>query len=89
MTPALLARQFVEMPQARVEGLIAQFVKLDTASSSESRGAEKQHTCVETEQIRYLYQPLEDLFLVMATSKSSNIIEDLDTLHIFAKLVGF
>eukprot|EP00727_Mastigamoeba_balamuthi_P007387 m51a1_g3269 Coatomer subunit delta (529) ;mRNA; f:212316-214661 len=83
----LVARQFVEMPQARVEGLVGQFAKLDAAAASE-QGGEKQNTCVETDTVRYLYQPLEDLFIVMATSKTSNVIEDLDTLHIFAKLVS-
>jgi hypothetical protein len=43
---------------------------------------------VETEAVRYLYHPLESLYLVIVTTKSSNIVEDLDTLHVLAKLVS-
>jgi hypothetical protein len=47
----------------------------------------KQHTFIETETVRYLYQSLEDLYVVIITNKSSNIVEDLETLHIITKLV--
>jgi coatomer subunit delta len=39
------------MSRLRVEGLLAAFPKLVSAG--------KQHTFVETENVRYLYQPLE------------------------------
>jgi len=39
------------MTRVRIEGLLAAFPKLV--------GAGKQHTFVETEAVRYLYQPLE------------------------------
>ena len=48
---------------------------------------ESEHTFVETENVRYLYQPLESLYMLIITNKSSNIVEDLDTLHLMAKLV--
>lgn len=49
---ALVSRQFVDsMSRLRVEGLLAAFPKLVSAG--------KQHTFVETENVRYLYQPLE------------------------------
>jgi hypothetical protein len=37
----------------------------------------KQCTHIETESIRYVYLPIEKLYLVLVTSKNSNIIEDL------------
>ena len=49
--------------------------------------ADSEHTFVETENVRYLYQPLESVYMLIITNKSSNIIEDLDTLHLMAKLV--
>jgi hypothetical protein len=52
-------------------------------------GSESQHTFVETESVRYLYQPLETLYLILITSKQSNIMEDLDTLRLLGKLVCF
>lgn len=48
---------------------------------------DSEHTFVETENVRYLYQPLESVYMLLITNKSSNIVEDLDTLHLMAKLV--
>ena len=36
---------------------------------------------------RYVYHPLEQLYLVLITTKSSNIVEDLDTIRMLSKLV--
>lgn len=41
----------MEMSRIRIEGLLAAFPKLV--------GTGKQHTFVETENVRYLYQPME------------------------------
>ena len=51
LSAALVSRQFVEMTRIRIEGLLAAFPKLV--------GAGKQHTYVETENVRYVYQPME------------------------------
>jgi len=76
----LVSRQFVEMTRMRVEGLLAAFPKLINHS--------KQHTFIETESVRYVYQPLENkIYLLLITTKSSNIVEDLDTLRLLAKVV--
>jgi hypothetical protein len=77
---ALVSRQFVEMNRLRVEGLLAAFPKLV--------GHAKQHTYVETDSVRYVYQPLENqLYLLLITTKASNIVEDLGTLRLLAKVV--
>jgi hypothetical protein len=75
----LLSRQYVSMTRIRIEGLLAAFPKLV--------GSGKQHTYVETENVRYVYQPLEGLFLLLVTNKQSNILEDLETLRLLSKLV--
>ncbi|PHJ16327.1 coatomer delta [Cystoisospora suis] len=77
----LLARQFVEISKVRIEGLMNAFLKL-----VENAGA-GDHTYVESDCVRYVYQPLESLYLVLLTTKKSNILEDLQTLRVFATIV--
>ncbi|PIN27059.1 Medium subunit of clathrin adaptor complex [Handroanthus impetiginosus] len=76
---ALVSRQFVDMSRIRIEGYLAAFPKLV--------GTGKQHTYVETENVRYVYQPMESLYLLLVTNKQSNILEDLETLRLLSKLV--
>ncbi|KAL6545708.1 hypothetical protein OROGR_009582 [Orobanche gracilis] len=75
----LVSRQFVVMSRIRIEGYLAAFPKLV--------GTGKQHTFIETESIRYVYQPIESLYLLLVTSKQSNILADLETLRRLSKLV--
>ncbi|KAF5728767.1 coatomer subunit delta [Tripterygium wilfordii] len=75
----LLSRQFVEVTRIRIEGLLAAFPKL--------LGTGKQHTYVETENVRCVYQPIEALYLLLVTNKQSNILEDLETLRLLSKLI--
>lgn len=76
----LVTRQFVEMTRIRIEGLLAAFPKLLGSDN-------KQHTYVETESVRYLYQPMENLYLLLITNRASNVVEDLETLRLLSKVV--
>eukprot|EP00397_Hematodinium_sp_SG-2012_P016405 GEMP01016736.1.p1 GENE.GEMP01016736.1~~GEMP01016736.1.p1 ORF type:complete len:540 (+),score=129.09 GEMP01016736.1:179-1798(+) len=75
----LLARQFVDMSRIRIEGILSTFPKLLDSG--------KDHTFIETETVRYVYQPVEQLYLVVVTNKTSIIMEDLETLKLLAKVV--
>ncbi|TFK56783.1 hypothetical protein OE88DRAFT_1650241 [Heliocybe sulcata] len=77
---AVISRQFREMTRARIESLLASFPKLIPTNT--------QHTTVETADVRYVYQPLEDLYILLITNKASNILQDIDTLHLFARVVS-
>jgi len=77
---AVISRQFRDMTRTRIESLLASFPKLIPTNT--------QHTSVETADVRYVYQPLEDLYILLITNKASNILQDIDTLHLFARVVS-
>lgn len=68
------------MSRIRIEGLLAAFPKLMGTGN-------KQHTFIETDTVRYVYQPIESLFLLLVTNKASNIVQDLETLRMLSKVV--
>jgi hypothetical protein len=70
------------MTRTRIESLLASFPKLLPPPSS------TQHTLIETPDVRYVYQPLEDLYILLITNKASNILQDIDTLHLLARVVS-
>ncbi|KAL9128187.1 MAG: hypothetical protein Q9217_003087 [Psora testacea] len=77
---AVLSRQFREVARSRIEGLLASFPKLaDTGT---------QHTTVEQDNVRFVYQPLDELYMVLITNRQSNILQDIDSLHLFAQVVS-
>ncbi|CAG8956812.1 hypothetical protein HYFRA_00011201 [Hymenoscyphus fraxineus] len=76
---AVLSRQFREMQRSRIEALLASFPKLADSST--------QHTTVEQDNVRFVYQPLDELYMVLITNRQSNILQDIDSLHLFAQVV--
>ncbi|ODV79127.1 uncharacterized protein CANTADRAFT_26168 [Suhomyces tanzawaensis NRRL Y-17324] len=78
---ALLSRQFKDLSKDRITALLANFPSLINDSSS-------QHTTIEDEHVRYVYQPLEEFYIVLITNRTSNILQDIDTLHLFASTIS-
>ncbi len=76
----MLSRQFREMQRSRIEALLASFPKLADSGT--------QHTTVEQDNVRYVYQPLDELYMVLITNRQSNILQDIDSLHLFAQVVS-
>ncbi|CCI47024.1 unnamed protein product [Albugo candida] len=62
------------------QGLLTAFPKLLSSG-------QREHTFIDTESVRYVYQPLENYFVLLITNKTSNIMEDLHTIQILAKLI--
>ncbi|KAF1343925.1 hypothetical protein BDV97DRAFT_322545 [Delphinella strobiligena] len=76
---AVLSRQFRDMQRSRIEGLLASLPKLQDSGN--------QHTTVEQDNVRFVYQPLDELYMVLITNRQSNILQDIDSLHLFAQVV--
>lgn len=76
----LLSRQFGDITKDRVMELLSNFQSLVANSS-------KQHTFVEEEHVRYVYKPFDDYYIILITNIQSNIIQDMDTLNVFAQTV--
>ena len=75
----LVARQFVQISKIKIEEHISSLPKhLATA---------QQHTQIEVGNIRYLYIPIQDLMLVLISSKASNVIEDMEILKLLYGIV--
>ena len=68
------------MPRSRIEALLSSFPKLIKPHT--------QHTTLEQDNVRFVYQPLDELYMVLITNRQSNILQDISTLHLFAQVVG-
>lgn len=75
-----VARQYCEMTRAKVEALYIAFSRLITKG--------KQHTIVDTNEVRYIYQAINDFYCVLITDKHSNILEDIKTLRLFVGAIN-
>ena len=62
------------MTRTHIESLLASFPKLILTNT--------QRTLIETADVYYVYPPLEELYIFSVTNKGSNILQDIDTLHV-------
>ena len=75
----IFARQFFNITRMDLEEYIVQF----------SRGVDscKEITHFESDKIRYIFIPIESLYLILITTKNSNIIEDTEILKLIYRLI--
>lgn len=67
------------LPRSRLESLLSSFPRLLSPTS--------EHTVLEASGVRFLYTPLEDLYVLLITNPGSNILLDLGTLSLCTRLV--
>lgn len=78
----LVARAFnPNMSRSRLESLLLSFVKLIPPGA--------QHTTLLSPDgsIRYVYMPIDELYVCLLTPPLSNILQDIDTLHLLGRIV--
>ena len=75
----IFARQFFNISRMNLEEYIVQF----------SRGVDscKEITHFESDKVRYIFIPIDSLYLILITSKNSNIIEDTEILKLIYRLI--
>lgn len=75
----ILARQFVKMSRMELEENIVNF----------SRNVDicKDTTHFETDKVRYLFVPFENLYLLVVTTKESNVVEDIEIIKLIYRLL--
>ncbi|ANZ73877.1 BA75_01518T0 [Komagataella pastoris] len=75
----IISRQFKDLSKDRITSLLAEFPSLLSENSK------YQHTSIEYEGVRFIYQPLENVYVVLITNRQSNVLQDIDTLHILSQ----
>jgi hypothetical protein len=75
----IFARQFFNISRMDLEEYIVQF----------SRGVDscKEITHFESDKVRYIFNPIDSLYLILITTKNSNIIEDTEILKLIYRLI--
>lgn len=76
----IICRNYIELPFSRVEALLAAFPRLIEPG--------QQHSFVENDSARFLFQSLDQYFLVIITSKASNLLQDLETLRLVSRILN-
>jgi len=84
----IMARQFIDVSKLKMEEYISTFPQLiESGKYIHLFHTDSQCTHVETESVRYVYLPIDDLYLVLITNKNSNIIEDTEIIRQLHKII--
>lgn len=69
----ILARQFTHENKNQIDAQLGAFPKLVQFSA---------HAYIDAESVRFVYQDINDLYIILVVSKDSNLVTDLETLSL-------
>ena len=75
----IFARQFIRMTRIELEEHIVQF--------SRNIDSYKEITHFESDKVRFIFIPIDSYFLILITSRNSNIIEDTEILKLIYRFI--
>ena len=75
----LIARQYTHENRSQIEGHLGAFPKLIATSG---------HAYIDAESVRFVYQEIGELYIVLVVSKDSNIVEDLAAVSLLTDVTG-
>lgn len=87
----LFSRQFISMRKTFVEALYSRFSRKIPAATSGSKSSSStlDHSLIEDENCRYIFQPLDgSIFLVLVTLPTSNVVLDFQQLRSLATIIS-
>ncbi|KAM3133333.1 hypothetical protein pb186bvf_014626 [Paramecium bursaria] len=76
----LVSRQFQNISLNELKEQVRNFPKLINPN--------QQHTFIDQDQLRYIYTPVDNVYILLMTNKQSNIIEDLEVLRILKQVIN-
>ncbi|CRG96399.1 coatomer delta subunit, putative [Plasmodium gallinaceum] len=76
----LVSRQFRNISKCDLDSLTIPFHNLIERERSD-------HTYIETDKVRYVYQPLDSIYIFLITNINSNIIEDLEIIKVLSQII--
>lgn len=76
----IFARQFQPLPRKQIEEYAVEFFK--------SIHIDKDSTVIEGNKNRFLYMKSNEVYIVLVTTKDSNILEDIETLKLSQRLLS-
>ncbi|SOV15903.1 coatomer delta subunit, putative [Plasmodium sp. gorilla clade G2] len=76
----LVSRQFRNISKCDLDSLTIPFHNLIERERSD-------HTYIETDKVRYVYQPLDNIYIFLITNINSNIIEDLEIIKVLSQII--
>lgn len=76
----LISRQFLNISKCDLDSLTIPFHNLIERERND-------YTYIETDKVRYVYQPLDTIYIFLITNINSNIIEDIEIIKMLSQII--